>query len=173
MNPIVPVKLTTAATITETVRDDRMRTLNGSTPTVWESWSPEVSMSIREDARSSRTVHTIVGIAMAGRLSQYPAPMFPRFHEYTALIWVGSAISIRSDEPAEKKYITPIPQRSIIVSVILFSAESKRMMVIGISERRNALQTVAAFPLNPGIIENPNTMADMAPRDAPEETPMV
>ena len=81
MNPMVPVKLTIAAIITETARDETTLSLKGSTPTVWDRLSPEVRMSILDADSIRNAVHNAVGMAMVGRLSQYPTPMFPRFHE--------------------------------------------------------------------------------------------
>ena len=86
---------------------------------------------------------------------------------------MGSAVSIRSDVVAEKKYMTPIPHSIIIVSVIRLEIDSTSMAAMGTSESRKALDITDASPLSPGMMEIPITSDRTAPKDAPDETPIV
>ena len=69
--------------------------------------------------------------------------------------------------------ITAMPVRIIVAGVIFLNLDIATIIIVGTRENMNAFITVVLTPLTNGTRDIPRTMLRVAPRNAPDDMPMV
>ncbi len=73
---------------------------------------------------------------------------------------------------ALNRYITAIPARIIVAADVFLREETMMMTAAGISEKKNAVVMRPRLPMVP-VTVIPNPRARVAPKDAPDDIPVV
>ncbi len=170
MNPMRPVKHTTDAATSDVTRRQVILNFSTSTPSARALSSPMDILFILSDTIWMTSPPGITKAAMTATSDQDSPVSEPTDQEYTFARASSVAHSLRTVLHALKRYMTAIPAMMMVVADESFILETERMSIMGISENRNALTTMAYCPL---AKENPTQTASVAPKDAPEDIPVV
>jgi len=168
--PMRPVKLTTTAEIRATRSIEIILSFPASTPMALALSSPVARRLSFPEISWADTMPITTTTATKGISVQDARDSEPTCHWYTSSRLFGSAHSIISVVNALKMYITAIPDMIMTVGDVFFICDTAMMTSVGMSEKRKAFITMAYFP---AATVAPRVMAMVAPKDAPEDTPVV
>ena len=173
MNPIVPVKHIRTAVMIETSTRVDTRMFAAFSPKVWAALSPAYITLSLLDENQRMTVISKVTTSITGMYSHCMLLRDPTLHSYASAIVSDGAVTIMICVMELNRNMTAIPVRIMAVGVSLRYFATRTMMAVGINEHMNEFTTVVAVPLMNGTMEIPRIMLRVAPRNAPEDIPIV
>ena len=170
-NPIRPVKLTIPAVSMETMnRDASLRRL-ALIPMERADSSPVERTLRRRDMTISSTPAMKVNANMVAMWSHPFTSRVPTLQAKMLARVSASTQSLIMVVMALKMYITAIPAIIMVAGEAPRIFDTKTMTAMGTREKTNALATIPTPPAPTTV--SPNPMARDAPKEAPEETPVV
>lgn len=112
----------------------------------------------------------IVSTTIGGRSVHAMFSRDPTCQRKAACMSSELAVSMITVVSEPKNMETAVPARRMVAGLSLLEFETAVMTATGMSEKTKALRTTA---YSPEETEAPRTMASTAPRQAPEDTPVV